>query len=38
MKAYLESCEDVLKAQSSSPGGLTAAEAEKRLAQVGPNK
>ena len=38
MKAYLESCEDVLKAQSSSQDGLTAAEAEKRLAQVGPNK
>ncbi len=38
MKAYLESCEDVLRAQSSSMEGLTAAEAEKRLAQTGPNK
>ena len=38
MKAYLESCEEVLKAQSTSQNGLTAAEAEKRLAEVGPNK
>jgi len=38
MKAYLESCEDVLKAQITSQDGLTAAEAEKRLAEHGPNK
>ena len=38
MKAYLESCEDVLKEQSTSLEGLTAAEAEKRLEQVGHNK
>jgi len=38
MKAYLESCEDVLKAQSTSQDGLTAAEAAKRLEQFGPNK
>ena len=38
MKAYLESCEDVLKAQNTSQEGLTAAEAEKRLAEFGLNK
>ena len=38
MKAYLESCEDVLREQKSSPEGLTTAEAQKRLAQTGPNK
>ncbi len=38
MKAYLETCEDVLRAQSASQEGLTAAEAQKRLAQHGPNK
>jgi Ca2+-transporting ATPase len=38
MKAYLESCEDVLKAQNTMQTGLSAAEAEKRLAEFGPNK
>jgi len=38
MKAYLETCEDVLEAQSTSLNGLTAEEAEKRLEQYGPNK
>jgi len=38
MKAYLESCEDVLKAQSTSQEGLSAAEAAKRLEQYGHNK
>jgi len=38
MKAYLESCEDVLKAQGTSQDGLSAAEAEKRLAEYGHNK
>lgn len=38
MKAYLESCEDVLREQKSSPEGLTTVEAQKRLAQTGPNK
>ena len=38
MKAYLESCDDVLKAQKASADGLSADEAAKRLAQVGPNK
>ena len=38
MKAYLESCEDVLKAQNSSQEGLTAQEAAKRLEQYGHNK
>ena len=38
MKAYLESCEDVLRAQGVPAQGLTSAEAEKRLAEHGPNK
>ena len=38
MKAYLESCEAVLKAQNASPEGLSAAEAGRRLAEFGPNK
>ena len=38
MKEYLESYEDVLKEQKSSEEGLTSAEAEKRLAQVGRNR
>ena len=38
MKAYLESCEDVLKAQASCADGLSTAEAEKRLSQYGHNK
>ena len=38
MKAYLESCEAVLKAQNTSPEGLTTAEAGHRLAESGPNK
>ena len=38
MKAYLESCEEVLKQQNSDAAGLSAAEAEKRLAQYGHNK
>lgn len=39
MKEYLASAEEVLEAQStSSAQGLTAAEAQARLASVGPNK
>lgn len=38
MKEYLESYEDVLREQKSSEEGLTSAEAEKRLAQVGRNR
>ena len=38
MKAYLESCEEVLKRQESDVSGLSSAEAGKRLAQHGPNK
>ena len=38
MKAYLESFEDVLKAQASSADGLATAEAQRRLAEHGPNK
>ena len=38
MKAYLESCEDVLKAQNTTQDGLSAAEAEKRLTEFGSNK
>ena len=38
MKAYLESCEDVLREQGTSQEGLSAAEAEKRLAEFGHNK
>ena len=38
MKAYLESCEEVLKAQNASQEGLSADEAAKRLAEAGPNK
>ncbi|MBQ7785073.1 MAG: HAD-IC family P-type ATPase, partial [Clostridia bacterium] len=38
MKAYLESCEDVLKKQASGANGLSTDEAQKRLAQYGPNK
>ena len=38
MKAYLESCEDVLKAQNTTQDGLSAAEAEKRMTEFGPNK
>ena len=38
-KEYLASAEEVLEAQSTSADqGLTAAEAQKRLASVGPNK
>lgn len=38
-KEYLASAEEVLEAQSTSAAqGLTAAEAQKRLASVGPNK
>lgn len=38
MKAYLESCEAVLRALNTSQEGLTAEEAGRRLAQYGPNK
>ena len=38
MKAYLERCEDVLKAQNTSNDGLSTAEAEKRIAEYGYNK
>ncbi|MBQ9740905.1 MAG: HAD-IC family P-type ATPase, partial [Kiritimatiellae bacterium] len=38
MKAYLESVQDVLKAQASQTDGLSTQEAEKRLAEYGPNK
>ena len=38
MKAYLESCEEVLKRQESDVSGLSSAEAGKRLAQHGLNK
>ena len=39
MKEYLASAEEVLEAQSTSAAsGLTAAEAQSRLASVGPNK
>ena len=38
MKAYLESCEEVLKAQSSNAEGLSSAEAGRRLEQYGHNK
>ena len=38
MKAYLESCEEVLKQQGSDAAGLSSAEAGKRLEQVGYNK
>ena len=38
MKAYLESCEEVLGQLGSDAAGLSSAEAGKRLEQVGPNK
>ena len=38
MKAYLESCEEVLKQQNSNAAGLSAAEAGRRLEQYGPNR
>ena len=38
MKDYELSVEQVLQEQNSTPEGLTAQEAEKRLAQYGPNK
>lgn len=38
MKEYLQSAEEVLKAKSSSPAGLSSAEAEQRLAKYGKNK
>ena len=38
MKAYLANCEAVLKAQKTSQEGLSAEEAAKRLAEIGPNK
>ena len=38
MKAYLESVQDVLKEQASQADGLSTQEAEKRLAEHGPNK
>ncbi|MBQ6859445.1 MAG: cation-translocating P-type ATPase [Clostridia bacterium] len=38
MKAYLESCADVLKEQRVGEEGLSGEEAGKRLAEYGPNK
>ena len=38
MKAYLESCEEVLNSQNTRAEGLSSAEAEKRLAEYGSNK
>ena len=38
MKAYLESCDEVLKQQGSDAAGLSSAEAAKRLEQYGYNK
>ena len=38
MKAYLESSEEVLKQEKTSLEGLSTQEAEKRLAEYGPNK
>ena len=38
MKAYFESCEEVLGQLGSDAEGLSSAEAGKRLEQVGPNK
>ncbi len=38
MKAYLESCEEVLSSQNSNTSGLSSAEAERRLAEHGYNK
>ena len=38
MKAYLESCDEVLKRQGSDAAGLSSAEAAKRLEQYGHNK
>ena len=38
MKAYLESVQDVLKEQASQVDGLSTQEADKRLAEHGPNK
>ncbi|MBQ8618948.1 MAG: cation-translocating P-type ATPase [Clostridia bacterium] len=38
MKAYLESCEEVLKQLNSDEAGLSSAEAGKRLEQYGHNK
>jgi len=38
MKAYLESCADVLKEQRVGEEGLSGEEAAKRLAEYGPNK
>lgn len=38
MKAYLENSEAVLRAQNTSPEGLSTEEAQKRLEKVGPNK
>ena len=38
MKAYLESCDEVLKQQGSDAAGLSSAEAAKRLEQYGHNK
>ena len=38
MKAYLESCEEVLKQQNSDAAGLSSADAAKRLEQYGHNK
>ena len=38
MKPYLESSEEVLKQENSTLQGLSSQEAEKRLAEYGPNK
>ena len=38
MKSYELSAEEVLQQQNSTPEGLSAQEAAKRLSQYGPNK
>lgn len=38
MKEYLQSSEEILSQKNTSVNGLTASEAEKRLAEFGPNK
>ena len=38
MRAYLESCDEVLRRQGSDETGLSSDEAGRRLAQIGPNK
>ncbi len=38
MREYLESCEEVLRAQEATPEGLTSQQAAQRLEKHGPNK